>query len=32
MIEYYAKGVGSVLKINNESKEKTHEFLQMGKP
>ncbi len=32
MIEYYAKGVGSVLKINNESKEKVHEFLEMGKP
>ncbi len=32
MIEYYAKGVGSVLKINDDSKEKVHEFLNMGRP
>jgi hypothetical protein len=32
MIEYYAEGVGSVLKINDESKEKVHEFLNMGRP
>lgn len=32
MIEYFAKEVGSVLKINHESKEKVHEFLEMGRP